>query len=306
MMSKSLKLNKKITFIGLGVMGSPISLNLVKKKFNVVGYDIDPHVRKKHRNLGINCEENLVDAVRDSSVVITMLPTSDIVKETYFGEEGGKGSLINHVENNCLFIDMTTGSVPTLFDIQKQLLEAGHRFIDAPIGRSPREAKVGKCLVMAGGAKEDFNEAKQIFESIADTIFHVGPFGSGLTLKLVNNYLAMINHVATGEALAFAKAAGLDLDLAVEVLSTTSAGKGQLLTNFPEKVLAGDLTADFSIDMGVKDLRMSIELAALSNFRPGFGELAKSSFLAASELGMGGQDCTAILNYFTDKGRVLE
>ena len=110
--------------------------------------------------------------------------------------------------------------------------------MDAPVGRTPREAAEGKALIMAGGSQADFDEALPIFDAMADRIAHVGEFGSDIRLKLVNNYMSMVGMVLTGEALMFAAKFGLDRATVVEVLSNTTAGRGQLITNFPHKVLA--------------------------------------------------------------------
>jgi len=288
----------KICFIGLGVMGSRISKNIARNNFDIALYDISPSTRKEFREQGYYAPEESSDAARDADMVITILPTSKTVYDAIFGLNKSGKSLVESVNKNCLFIDMTTGSLPDLFGLNEKLTDFGHRLIDAPVGRSPREAKIGKSLVMTGGTSADIAQAKPVFDAFADTVVHVGAIGDGLRLKLVNNYMAMINHVLTGEVLAFAKSAGLDTDVAVSVLSSTSAGKGQLLTNFPKKVLAGDISPDFSIKMGIKDLNMALELASNLNFDPKFGQLSHAIFSNATEFGMGDQDCTAILNYF--------
>ena len=288
----------KICFIGLGVMGTRISKNIAQNDFNITLYDINPLIRKDLREKGYHAPETSAEAAKDADMIITILPTSKIVNDAIFDlDEAGK-SIIESVNKNCLFIDMTTGSLPELFVLNNKLTDSGHRLIDAPVGRSPREAEIGKSLVMAGGTVADIAQAKPVFDAFADTVVHVGAIGDGLRLKLVNNYMAMVNHVLTGEVLAFAKSTGLDRNVVVDVLSSTSAGKGQLLTNFPKKVLVGDISPDFSIKMGIKDLDMALELASNSNFDPKFGQLSHSIFLNAKDAGMGEQDCTAILNYF--------
>ena len=292
------KNNKKICFIGLGMMGGYIVKNIRKHHSNISVYDSAESKRQQFTQLGYNFPATLSMAAKNADILFTILPTSEIVRKVIFEVNSAGHSVINSVNKNCLFIDMTTGSITDLLTLNKGLNYLGHRLIDAPVGRSPREAKIGKSLIMAGGTAYNISQAKPIFDSFADTVMHIGEIGAGLRLKLVNNYMAMANHVLTGEVLSFAKSAGLDRKLAVEVLSTTAAGKGQLLTNFPKKVLAGDISPDFSIDMGIKDLNMALELAAESNFKPTFGDLSHSLFSGASESGMGDQDCTAILNYF--------
>ena len=291
----------KICFIGLGVMGNPISKNIAKVIDDITFYDNNSIKRQKFRSQNYDVPDSLEEASKNANVVITMLPTSEIVNNAIFGSQDGNKSIIEFVAKKCLFIDMTTGSMIDLIKLNKNLRAFGHRLIDAPVGRSPREAKKGESLIMAGGTTSDFGRAKPIFEAFADTIVHVGAIGSGLKLKLVNNYMAMINHVLTGEVLSFANTVGLARELTVSVLSSTAAGKGQLLTNFPKKVLAGDISPDFSINMGIKDLNMALELAEKSNFDPSFGKLAHSIFSKATLLGMKDQDCTAILNFFDTK-----
>ena len=297
-MKKNTPRKIKICFIGLGIMGGPISKNIVKTEVGMSFYDINPSTRKIFRELGHNSPETSSEAAKNANIVITILPTSKIVSDAIFGLDKANRSVVSSVDKNCLFVDMSTGSILDLYILNERLINLGHRLIDAPVGRSPRAAKIGKSLVMVGGTAADIAEAKPVFDSFADKIVHVGKVGDGLRLKLVNNYMAMINHVLTGEVLAFAKFAGLSRDIAVEVLSSTSAGKGQLLTNFPKKVLAGDISPDFSIKMGIKDLNMALELAKKSNFNPKFGNLSQSIFTKSTEVGMGEQDCTAILNYF--------
>lgn len=180
----------------------------------------------------------------------------------------------------------------------KRVANRGHRFVDAPVGRTPREAITGNLLVMAGGEADDVAALDGVFNAVGDTILHVGPVGCGLKAKLVNNYMAMVNNALTGETLSLAKAAGLDVRAMAKLMSSTAAGLGQLNTNYPKKVLAGDLTPDFPIFMAVKDLNMAIELAEIANHKVQFGRVAREEFISAEKAGMGTLDQTAILEYF--------
>ncbi len=283
----------QIAFIGLGVMGAPMARNLVEKGFRLRVHDARAAAAEAFSGGECAVASTPGEAARDCDMIITMLPNSEIVHDVLFGRGGALAS----APENVLVVDMSTGSVPALMRLNAEVRAAGDRLVDAPVGRSRREAVTGELLVMAGGAEADVSQARPVFTAMADTIVHAGPVGSGLKLKLVNNYMAMANHVLTGEVLAFAQKAGLDLDLAVEVLGTTSAGRGQLLTNFPKKVLAGDISPDFPIIMGIKDLDMALELAAESHSSARFGALSRAIFAAARDDGRGDQDCTAILHF---------
>ena len=133
----------KICFIGLGVMGSRISKNISRGGFNISVYDIDPSIRQDFRKLGYHAPETGSDAAKNADIVITILPTSEIVNEAIFGFNEDSKPIIQSVNKNCLFVDMTTGSLSDLFALNKKLINFGHRLIDAPVGRSPREAEVG-------------------------------------------------------------------------------------------------------------------------------------------------------------------
>ncbi len=282
-----------IAFIGLGVMGAPMVKNIVNAGFKVTVQDINPQAAELLKDTAARIAATPASAACESNLIITMLPTSEIVREVLFGTDGA----LTAAPDNCLIVDMSTGSLPAMQELISDIDTTTHRFIDAPVGRSPREAVTGNLIAMVGGDSKDLQWFRPVLDCMADTIVHVGGRGSGLTLKLVNNYMAMVNHVLTGEVLAFADKAGLDTRVVVDVLSTTSAGRGQLLTNFPKKVLAGDVSPDFSMHMGIKDLNMALELSETIGADSHFGNLSRNIFKAAAQQGYGDKDCTAILHY---------
>jgi 4-hydroxybutyrate dehydrogenase/sulfolactaldehyde 3-reductase len=203
-----------------------------------------------------------------------------------------------------LVIDMSTGDAAETDALAAEIRALGLRHLDAPVGRTPREAVEGKLLVMAGGDAADVDAARPVFEAMADTIVHVGPSGSGIRLKLVNNYMSMVGMVLTGEALMFAAKLGLDRQTVVEVLSSTVAGRGQLLTNFPRKVLRGDVTPDFPLRMGFKDIDLALRLAATAGAPLGLGAYARELYALAKSWGRAEEDCTAMLLLLEDIAHV--
>src|SRR5690606_21757224 len=125
-----------------------------------------------------------------------------------------------------------------------------------------RDAEAGTSLVIAGGDPADLDEAKPLFDCIGNRTVHAGPNGAGIRLKLVNNYMSVVGAMLTAEALTLANKVGLDRARTVEVLSETTAGRGQLIVNFPKKVLAGDVDPDFPLRMAHKDISHALSLAA--------------------------------------------
>lgn len=289
-----------IAFLGLGVMGSAMVRNLAHHGFSVAGYDVVPAAMERLADTSYRRAESPADAARGSRVVITMLPTSAHVRRALFGENGAASAL----DPGTLVIEMSTGDAVETDHIAADLARQGLRCVDAPVGRTPREAAEGKALIMVGGSKADFDEAAPIFAAMADEIVHVGEFGSGIRLKLVNNYMAMVGMVLTGEALMFAAKLGLDRATVVKVLSNTTAGRGQLLTNFPRKVLSGDVTPDFPLRMGYKDIHLAMNLAASVGAPLGLGGYAQEMFAVAKSWGRQDQDCTAMLLLLEDLAHI--
>lgn len=288
-----------IAFIGLGTMGSGMLRNLCAQGFQVAGYDIDAAAMASLAEVPFRAATSPADAARGCRVVITMLPTSAHVREALFGADGAAPALAE----GALVIEMSTGDAPETDRIAADLAAMKLRCIDAPVGRTPREAAQGRALIMVGGDPTDVAEARPVFEAMADEIVHVGPRGTGIRLKLVNNYMSMVGMVLTGEALMFAAKLGLDRATAVRVMSNTTAGRGQLLTNFPGKVLAGDITPDFPLRMGYKDLRLAMNLAASVGAPLGLGGYAEQMFALAKTWGRQDQDCTAMLLLLEDVAR---
>ncbi len=290
----------RVAFIGLGVMGGAMLRNLVRRGFQCAAYDVSAAAAERVADCGCRIATSPADAARDASVLISMLPTSAHTQAALFGDDGAAAAL----PAGALVIEMSTGDAVETDRIGVALAAQGLRCMDAPVGRTPREAAEGKALVMAGGSAADLADARPLFDAMADTIVHVGPFGSGIRLKLVNNYMSMVGMVLTGEALMFAAKLGLDRATVVRVLSNTTAGRGQLLTNFPRKVLAGDVSPDFPLRMGLKDIQLAMSLAGSVGAPLGLGGYAREMFALAKSWGRSEEDCTAMLLLLEDVANV--
>ncbi|MGD9827954.1 MAG: NAD(P)-dependent oxidoreductase [Hyphomicrobiaceae bacterium] len=289
----------EIAFIGLGVMGGAMARHLVDKGHDVAVYDIAPGARDGFRNLKCRVAESPADAAAGARVLMTMLPEGAHVRSVLFGENGAARTLAA----NALVIEMSTIDALTSLAIAADLAAMGLRMIDAPVGRTPEHARAGKLLVMAGGSDADLAEARPLFACFADEIVHVGPLGHGIKMKLVNNYMSMVGMVMTAEALTLARKVGLDRDTAVKVIQGTVAGRGQINTNFPNKVLKGDITPDFPLRMGLKDLSLALALGASAGSPLPLGSAARELYALARSWGRSEQDCTAMLLLIEDIAR---
>ena len=287
----------KLAFIGLGTMGAPMARRLMMNGYQVAVYDISETARSKFAGLrDCRVAKSPADAAKSADAVITILPESSDVNAALLGSDGA----VKALSPGALVIDMSTGSVEALHSLATSLKEKGVKLIDAPVGRSPKEAETGELLVMVGGEDDNISKVRPVLRCFGADITYAGPLGSGLKLKLVNNYMSMIGMVMTAEALNLAKILGLDQSQTVATLRKTPAGQGQLNTNFPKKVLSGDIAPDFPLRMGLKDINLGLNLAQSAGAASPLGTAAQTIFTKAEFVGRSEQDCTAMLYVLND------
>lgn len=289
----------KIAFIGLGTMGGPMAANICKKFEDVRVYDISERTLAVFKDQRCTIAQSPAEAAKGADVAMFMLPDSPHVRDAIFGVQGVTSTL----QPGGFVVDLSTISASESIEIGDEVTRAGFRFVDAPVGRTPRDAAAGTLLVIAGGEDSCIRELTPVFDAIASEVVHAGPRGSGIKLKLVNNYMSTVGAVLTAEALCLARKAGLDRDIAVRVLSGTTAGRGQLLVNFPKKVLAGDTSPDFPIRMAHKDVSHALALGAMSGSPLMLGAVARELFGLASPWKRDREDWTAVLLLLEDISR---
>ena len=222
----------KLAFIGLGTMGAPMARRLVRNGYQVAVYDISETARSKFAGLrDCRVAKSPADAAKSADAVITILPESSDVNAALLGSDGAVKALLP----GALVIDMSTGSVEALHSLATSLKEKGIKLIDAPVGRSPKEAETGELLVMVGGEDNNISKIRPVLRCFGDEITHAGPLGSGLKLKLVNNYMSMIGMVMTAEALNLADILGLDQSQTVATLKRHQQVRGNSTRISPKR-----------------------------------------------------------------------
>ena len=288
-----------VGFIGVGVMGAPMARNLARAGHAIAVHDASTSALDAFRGGACRVARSAADAAVGADVVITMLPDSQHVRQALLGEDGACASFAQ----GRLVIDMSTIGASASILLGDELARRGYRSVDAPVGRTPRDAEAGTLLIIAGGDEGDIAEARPLFECLGDTIVHAGPRGHGIKLKLVNNYMSTVGTLLTAEALTLANKAGLDRAKTVEVLSSTTAGRGQLIVNYPRKVLAGDLRPDFPLRMAQKDVSHALDLGAELGSPLLLGSIAREMFALARPWGRADEDWTAMLLLLEDLSR---
>jgi 4-hydroxybutyrate dehydrogenase/sulfolactaldehyde 3-reductase len=242
----------KIGFIGLGRMGKGMASNLCKKGFELVVLDLHAAAVAELVALGARDGHSVAEMARECKVVITMLPTAVEVEQVALGADG----LFANATRGSVLMDMSTIDPLATDRLQAVAQTLGLSVVDAPVGRLAEHADRAESLFMVGASDADFQRVKPLLDAMGTAVYHCGGVGTGGRTKLVNNYMAITLTQVNAEALALSQRFGLDITKTLAVLLGTSANNGQLRMNFPNKVLAGDTTPGFTIDLAHKDLAL--------------------------------------------------
>ena len=248
----------KVGFIGLGIMGTPMSQNLHKAGYHVLGYNRSEGRMQQAREAGLEVAENAAQVARECDIIVTMLPNSPQVKELLIGEDG----IAKYCKPGTLFIDMTSGAPGDSRDIYAELKKLDVHFIDAPVSGGEPMAIAGKLAIMVGGDVEDFERAKPLFDVMGSSATWVGPIGSGNTCKLTNQVIVALNIAALSEGLMLAKKAGADTQLVFEAIKGGLAGSAVMNAKSP-MILADNFKPGFRIDLHIKDLTNAMNTGEL-------------------------------------------
>ena len=245
-----------IGFIGLGRMGKSMAANLQKKGFQLHVNDLNQAAVNELVALGAQAAP-VEQIARNCSIVVTMLPSSVEVEQIALSPIG----IFANAQPGTLLMDMSTIDPLATDKLAKLAAAKGLSMVDAPVGRLAEHADRGESLFMVGASDADFARVKPLLDAMGTTTHHCGPVGTGGRTKLVNNYMAVSLTQMNAEALALSQRFGLDITKTLQVLLGTSATNGQLRMNFCNKVLVGDTTPGFTIDLAHKDMSLVVGAA---------------------------------------------
>jgi 2-hydroxy-3-oxopropionate reductase len=279
-----------IAFIGLGTMGAPMARNLLAAGFDVVGYNRSPARTEAFAADGGRAAGSVADAVAAADIVITMLPDSPDVTAV-LSEPGG---VIASTRPGTLVIDMSTIRPDVARAVAAAATEHGLRFLDAPVSGGEQGAIDGALSVMVGGAPEDVAAARPVLDAVGTTIVHVGPAGSGQTVKAANQLIVAGTIELVAEALTFLSAQGVDLAAAVEVLGGGLAGSTVLQRKGPA-MLARNFAPGFRVELHHKDLGIFGDAARAAGVVAPLGASVAALMASLNAQGGGALDHSALL-----------
>lgn len=284
---------KKIGFIGVGIMGKSMVRNLMK-----AGYELHIYARTKAKvedviGEGAIFHENIGACVAGCEAVITIVGFPQDVEEVYFDE----GGILETAAKGAYLIDMTTTSPQLAEKIEREGKKKGFHVLDAPVTGGDTGAKAGTLSILVGGAREDYEACMPLFEAMGTNINYQGKAGCGQHAKLANQIMIAGTLSGVCEALAYGKAKGLDMETLLKSVSTGAAGSRQLDT-FGPKILAGDYEPGFFMKHFIKDMRLALIEANMSDLSLEVLSLVLANYEELEAEGYGELGTQALIKYY--------
>ena len=280
----------RIGFIGLGLMGGGMAMNILKKHGQLNVCDLDERALAPLLEAGavrMDSPRALGDA---SDIVLTSLPDPAISKRVVLGAEG----LIEGMAAESTVIGMSTDGIETVREIQAALAARQIRFVDCPVGKGPTAAVAGELQLFAAGDRETCDSLRWLLSMIGSKIDYCGPIGAGQAIKLANNLLSCGYGALISEAYAMAKKAGADLNIFCEALPQTAANSWPLQNVFVAKAFKGDFTPYFRLSAAHKDYKLVIAMADALGTPSHAARAVLDYYTAAANAGHGDRDFGAI------------
>lgn len=288
----------KIGFIGLGIMGYPMAVNLSRAGFELVVWNRtgEKAERLSEELNGVTIAESPSELAAQSSVIITIVTDSPDVREVVAGD----GGILDGIKSGSVVIDMSTISPAVERELNTKLEEKDCYLIDAPVSGGDVGAVKGTLAIMAGGVEDIFKAVLPVLQAMGQNITYCGPVGSGQLTKQCNQILVSVNLHAVCEAIAFADNNGLDPDVMISAVSGGAAGSWQL-ANLGPKIAGGDYEPGFMIDLMQKDLKLVLETANASSSPVPAASAVHQLFNSAQGKGLGSKGTQALFEAVSDR-----
>jgi 3-hydroxyisobutyrate dehydrogenase-like beta-hydroxyacid dehydrogenase len=285
------QLRPTIGFIGLGTMGRPMARNLSKAGFPLIVFARRDEVAAEFEPLGARRAKTIRELTAAADVVISIVTDDRQLGDVVLSPAGVRDG----AAAGKLLVDMSTVSPDTVRKLADELRPKGMSVVDAPVSGGPWGAESATLAIMAGGANEDFERCRPIFDALGKHIFHVGPLGSGQVAKLVNQMIAGGIMTLVGEGLAVAKVAGLDLAQLADVINVSSGNSAVFGARGKKFILADNYQPGFTMALMRKDVALAVGLATdLKVPAPVAGE-SLAQYDAAIAAGHGEADFAAVV-----------
>jgi len=280
--------------VGLGNIGGRIAAVLLEE-FDVVGYDLDEERCRELADEGGTVADSVQEVGRQASVVLLSLPSDEALEATVFGDE----SVLDGMADGDVLVDTSTVSPMLSRRVGEKCEAAGVGFLDAPVSGGARNAERGTLTLLVGGPEETLEQVQPVLDAIGKTIHHVGQTGTGVTLKVVNNYMFGLNQAVLAEGLTMARAAGIDDETFAETVADSSGASYALDRNMERFVLPDEYDSEFTLGLMEKDVQLG-EAFASAQDAPLLVGGASEVYQLGEAMGYGDLDSAAILKLYED------
>ena len=278
-----------VGFIGLGNMGNPMASNVLKNGFPMTVFDKNPKTMENLVEAGAKAAASAKQVVESAEVILTCLPGSPEVEGLYLDQ----GGLVELAKPGTVLVDLSSVLPSTPRKLEPRAEARGVHFLEAPVSGGVTGARAATLAVMSGGDAAVLNRVRPILRSIGTNLYHVGPVGSGNTLKAINNMMSSVNALAMMEGLVLGLKAGLDLNTMAEIVKASS-GNSNALARVQRALIPRNFEPGFKVQLMNKDLETFNTIAKELHVPVSFSNVAQRYQQAALAAGLGEKDTSVI------------
>ena len=292
----------KVGFIGLGAMGWPMSANLIKGGHDLTVFDVDAaRTAKFVSEVGGKAASGLGE-VAGCDVVVTMLPTSAVVRQALLEDQGG--AFAAAIKPGLIVVDMSSSEPGDTQALGPKLAERGAILIDAPVSGAVPRAITGTLAIMIGGEDEAaIAKASPVLLSMGEKLFRTGPLGSGHAMKALNNFVAAAGMAAACEAILIGKRFGLDPSTMVDIMNVSTGRNFATEVVIKDQVISGKYAGSFALGLMAKDVKIAADLGEAVKLDAPVSRLVRERYATARDkIGAGRDNSAAILAWDKDLG----
>ena len=283
-----------VGFVGLGAMGDPMARRIAKAGFALVVMDANQQKAKEVAEATSGKVAESGKALAEASdVIVTMLPSSAIVRAVLEGESG----VMAGAKPGTVLLEMSSGVPDETRRLAQELSERGVHLIDAPVSGGVARATTGELAIMAGGDDEGFALGEAVLASMGSSIIRTGPVGSAHAMKALNNLVSAGGFLIGVEALLIGSRFGLDPELMVDVLNVSTGMNNSTQKKFKQFVLSRSFNAGFGLDLMVKDLGIAMGVAEATGTTAPFASLCREMWRGAQQALGSGLDHTDVARF---------
>lgn len=286
-------LKHKIGFIGLGQMGLPMSINLMKSGYSVEGYDIDIKALKNFKEQQGYVANNLRELFLGKKIIITMLPNGKIVKKIIMDMLRSNKALYK----DLIIIDMSSSDPVGTRNFAKILSKYKIKLLDAPVSGGVKKAISGDLSIMVSGEKKIIKKVTNVLKSMGANIIETGAIGSAHAMKAINNYVSAIGLMAASEAILVGREFGIKADTINDVLNISSGKNNSTENKIKQFIISNKFSSGFSLSLMSKDLNLAYKLSKYLNLRTNGIKYAAGAWKKANNNLHKNSDHTEIFNY---------